>query len=33
MEDLSIDFKNVIHGNFNIYAFGEGLPLNKKWEF
>ncbi|CAK9199524.1 unnamed protein product [Sphagnum troendelagicum] len=31
MEQLSIDFKNAIHENLNIYAFGEGLPLNKKW--
>jgi len=31
MEQLSIDFKNVVHENLNIYAFGEGLPLNKKW--
>jgi len=40
MEDLSIDFKNVVHEDFNknvvhedfnIYAFGEGLPLDKNW--
>jgi hypothetical protein len=31
MEHLSIDFKNAIHEDFNIYAFGEGLPLDKNW--
>jgi hypothetical protein len=31
MEQLSTDFKNSIHENLNIYAFGEGLPLDKKW--
>jgi hypothetical protein len=31
MEQLSIDFKNVVHEDLNIYAFGEGLPLDKKW--
>jgi hypothetical protein len=31
MEYLSVDFKNVIHEDLNIYAFGEGLPLDKKW--
>jgi hypothetical protein len=31
MEQLSMDFKNAIHENLNIYAFGEGLPLDKKW--
>ncbi|CAM6004086.1 unnamed protein product [Sphagnum balticum] len=31
MEHLSTDFKNALHEDLNIYAFGEGLPLNKKW--
>jgi hypothetical protein len=31
MEHLSMDFKNAIHEDVNIYAFGEGLPLDKKW--
>jgi hypothetical protein len=31
MEQLSIDFKNAAHEGLNIYAFGEGLPLDKKW--
>ncbi|CAK9235043.1 unnamed protein product [Sphagnum troendelagicum] len=31
MEHLSMDFKNAVHEDLNIYAFGEGLPLNKKW--
>jgi hypothetical protein len=31
MEHLSMDFKNAAHENLIIYAFGEGLPLNKKW--
>jgi hypothetical protein len=31
MEYLSMDFKNVVHEDFNIYAFGEGLQLDKKW--
>jgi hypothetical protein len=31
MEHLSMDFKNVVHEDLNIYAFGEGLPINKKW--
>jgi hypothetical protein len=31
MEHLSTDFKNAARENLNIYAFGEGLPLNKKW--
>jgi len=31
MEYLSIDFKNSIHENLNIYAFGEGLPLDENW--
>jgi hypothetical protein len=29
MEYLSKDFKNAIHANLNIYAFGEGLPIDK----
>jgi hypothetical protein len=28
MEHLSTDFKNVVRKDLNIYAFGEGLPLN-----
>ncbi|KAH8953014.1 hypothetical protein BDL97_08G002300 [Sphagnum fallax] len=31
MEHLSMDFKNATHEDLNIYAFGEGLPLDKKW--
>ncbi len=31
MEHLSMDFKNATHENLNIYAFAEGLPLDKKW--
>ncbi len=31
MEHLSTDFKNAIHEDLNIYAFSEGLPLNKNW--
>jgi hypothetical protein len=31
MEHLSTYFKNAIHEDLNIYAFGEGLPLNDKW--
>jgi triacylglycerol esterase/lipase EstA (alpha/beta hydrolase family) len=31
MEDLSMDFKNAAREDLNIYAFGEGLPLDKKW--
>ncbi len=31
MEHLSTDLKNAVHEDLNIYAFGEGLPLNKKW--
>ncbi len=26
-----MDFKNVVDEDLNIYAFGEGLPLDKKW--
>ncbi len=28
MEHLSTDFINAIHKDLNIYAFGEGLPLD-----
>jgi len=31
MEHLSTNFKNVVHEDINIYALGEGLPLDKKW--
>ncbi len=31
MEHLSMDFKNAAREDLNIYAFGEGLPLDKKW--
>ncbi len=31
MEHLSMDFKNATHEDLNIYAFGEGLPLDKNW--
>jgi hypothetical protein len=31
MEYLSKDFKNVVHEDLIIYAFGEGLPLDKYW--
>jgi hypothetical protein len=31
MERLSMDFKNAAREDLNIYAFGEGLPLDKKW--
>ncbi|KAH8944459.1 hypothetical protein BDL97_13G111700 [Sphagnum fallax] len=31
MEHLSMDFKNAAPEDLNIYAFGEGLPLDKKW--
>jgi hypothetical protein len=31
MEHLSTDFKNAVHEDLNIYAFGEGLPLDKNW--
>ncbi|CAM6041043.1 unnamed protein product, partial [Sphagnum compactum] len=31
MEYLSKDFKNAIHADLNIYAFGEGLPIDKNW--
>ncbi len=31
MEHLSTDFKNAVHENLNIFAFGEGLPLDENW--
>jgi len=31
MEHLSTDFKNAARENLNIYAFGEGLPLDENW--
>jgi hypothetical protein len=31
MEQLSIDFKKYICEDINIYAFVEGLPIDKKW--
>jgi triacylglycerol esterase/lipase EstA (alpha/beta hydrolase family) len=31
MEHLSTDFKNALQEDLNIYAFGEGLPLNENW--
>ncbi len=31
MEHLSMDFINAAREDLNIYAFGEGLPLNEKW--
>ncbi len=31
MEYLSMDFKNAIHEDLNIYAFCEGLPLDENW--
>jgi hypothetical protein len=31
MERLSIDLKNSICKNMNIYAFVEGLPINNEW--
>ncbi len=31
MQQLSTDFQNVVHEDLNIYAFGEGLPLNDNW--
>ncbi len=31
MEHLSTDFKNAVDENLNIYAFGEGLPLDENW--
>ncbi len=31
MEYLSKDFKDAIHEDLNIYAFGEGLPIDNYW--
>ncbi|CAK9236445.1 unnamed protein product [Sphagnum troendelagicum] len=31
MQQLSTDFTNAIHEDLNIYAFGEGLPLDENW--
>jgi hypothetical protein len=31
MEHLSTDFKKFVHEDLNIYAFGEGQPLDKNW--
>jgi len=31
MEYLSMDFKDAIQEDLNIYAFGEGLPLDEIW--
>ncbi|CAM6033429.1 unnamed protein product [Sphagnum compactum] len=31
MESLSKEFIDAVHEDFNIYEFGEGLPVNKKW--
>jgi len=31
MEQLSVDFIKAIGKDLNIYAFGEGLPINNKW--
>jgi hypothetical protein len=31
MEHLSMDFKNAAREDLNIYALGEGLPLDEKW--
>jgi len=31
MEQLSVDFNKVICKNLNIYAFGEGLPIDNEW--
>ncbi|CAM6016409.1 unnamed protein product [Sphagnum balticum] len=31
MEHLSMDFKNATCEDLNIYALGEGLPLDEKW--
>jgi len=31
MKQLSMDFQNAAREDLNIYAFGEGLPLDKKW--
>ncbi len=31
MEQLSVDFTKAICKDLNIYAFGEGLPIDNKW--
>ncbi|CAK9256841.1 unnamed protein product [Sphagnum jensenii] len=31
MEHLSTDFKNAVREDLNIYAFGEGLPIDENW--
>jgi hypothetical protein len=31
MEELSIDFKDSICDEINIYAFVEGLPIDNEW--
>jgi hypothetical protein len=31
MEQLSVDFNEVISKDVNIYAFSEGLPIDNKW--
>ncbi len=31
MEYLSKDFKNAVHEDLIIYAFGEGLPIDENW--
>jgi hypothetical protein len=31
MESLSKEFKDAVHEDLNIYEFGEGLQVNKKW--
>ncbi len=31
MESLSKEFKDAVHEDLNIFEFGEGLPVNKKW--
>jgi hypothetical protein len=31
MEQLSVDFNKAICNDLNIYAFGEGLPIDNKW--
>jgi len=31
MQYLSMDFKNAVPENVNIYAFAEGLPLDENW--
>jgi len=31
MQSLSKEFKDAVHEDFNIYEFGEGLPINNNW--